>query len=274
MKEANELAENMEYKLIIKYAVMHEAVDNLGIKTCLVRNKREFYNIFNKLSENLEIEKIIFQEYIPGPTSSQVGVSSVKTKDLFMPMSLQYVKRRGKGVGTVNCLVKTVSLPNLESFTNYLLDKFGIDGISEVEYKYDYRDKTYKLIEINPRPWLQIGITNLLPDSFPKIFSDLIFSKVNSLDTSEEIKYDELVWIDKLSFFNEFSFAHQSILGLYKSGAKVYEPLFDKEDPLPMLFYSLIFSDSKDEGFELIMRFLFLLAIPLMFIFSSMRLRF
>jgi predicted ATP-grasp superfamily ATP-dependent carboligase len=79
-----------------------------------------------------------------------------------------YVDRRGRFAGGftaqklvqvpqvfgTGCVVQTVDRPDLLEKAAGLLEKIGFKGVAEVEFKED-DDGTYKLIEINTRPWDQ-----------------------------------------------------------------------------------------------------------------------
>jgi len=59
-----------------------------------------------------------------------------------------------EGFGT-GCIVQAAEYPELCETTARLLRNMRFTGIAEVEYKWDVTKGTYRLIEINPRPWDQ-----------------------------------------------------------------------------------------------------------------------
>ncbi len=100
--------------------------------------------------------RVVVQEMIPG-------------NDDCLVIAACYMDRSGRWVDGFNtqklaqepahfgtgCIVQNVDRPELFEPTRRLLEEIGYTGIAEVEYKWDARDQTFKLIEVNPRPWDQ-----------------------------------------------------------------------------------------------------------------------
>ena len=55
--------------------------------------------------------------------------------------------------GRATTLAETVDIPELEVLGSKLLLAAGYEGLAEVEFMFDTRDNTYKLLEVNPRVW-------------------------------------------------------------------------------------------------------------------------
>lgn len=63
---------------------------------------------------------------------------------------LQYPALYGTGV-----VVESYPTPAIEPISRQLLAAIEFQGVSEIEYKFDPRDGSYRLIEVNPRHWDQ-----------------------------------------------------------------------------------------------------------------------
>jgi predicted ATP-grasp superfamily ATP-dependent carboligase len=61
------------------------------------------------------------------------------------------------GFGT-SCLVEAADDAELVESATFLLRRLGYRGIAEVEFILDERDATWKLIDVNPRPWKWVGL--------------------------------------------------------------------------------------------------------------------
>ena len=100
--------------------------------------------------------KMVIQEIVPGSDEKQISVAFIWI--IIRCRLLRLFRRKvrqnpiGYGVGTY---VEPYQEDYLENKTKWLLSSIGYKGIAEVEFKYDERDRKYKLIEINPRPWVQ-----------------------------------------------------------------------------------------------------------------------
>ena len=100
---------------------------------------------------------ILIQEFIPGPPEAGYFLDGFrdrkgKIKGLFARRRLRmFPPRLGNST-----FVSSVPLDELESAVfslEYLLDQIKYRGIFSAEFKRDPRDQTFKLIEINARPW-------------------------------------------------------------------------------------------------------------------------
>lgn len=77
-----------------------------------------------------------------------------------------------------------------------LLHKLGYTGVCEVEYLQDPRDGCYKLIEINPRTWLWVGLAKACGVDYAK----MIYHHVNDLPYAYPRQYEtDLYWINPIT---------------------------------------------------------------------------
>lgn len=96
------------------------------------------------------------QEWIPGGEENLVVFGSYCRGNGEVVCSftgrkrLQYPALYGTGV-----VVESHPTPAIEPISRELLAALEFRGISEIEYKYDPRDGSYRLIEVNPRHWDQ-----------------------------------------------------------------------------------------------------------------------
>jgi D-aspartate ligase len=106
-------------------------------------------------------ERALLQELIPGGDNNLViaacymdrgarWVAGFNTRKL-----VQVPERFGTG-----CIVESVDTPELFDPAERILRAMGFRGIAEVEFKWDERDRKFKLIEINPRAWDQHRLGN------------------------------------------------------------------------------------------------------------------
>ena len=78
-----------------------------------------------------------------------------------------------------------------------LLKVLNYTGVCEVEYLFDPRDNQYKLIEINPRTWLWVGLAKACGVNYPL----MMFNYLNGLDFAYPNEYEvglkwKNIWTD------------------------------------------------------------------------------
>ena len=94
------------------------------------------------------------QEMIPGDGRSQYSVGAFcKEGETLLSMTARRTRQYPIDYGLNSSFVEAIEVPELLAPTERLLRFMGLSGMVEVEYKYDFRTKEYKLLDINVRPW-------------------------------------------------------------------------------------------------------------------------
>lgn len=98
--------------------------------------------------------RIVVQEIIPGGDDHlyTLGSSISRSGEVLATFTGRKLRQIPPGFGT--CLLgESLPCPEVERQGLALLKEFGFYGVSQVEFKRDDRDGSYKLIEINGRFW-------------------------------------------------------------------------------------------------------------------------
>jgi len=100
--------------------------------------------------------EVLVQEYIPGADEDLAIFGSYRSSDggLIRYFTARKLLQAPPGSGT-GIVVQAIRVPQIVDSSKALLEKLGLTGISEIEYKRDPRDGRYVLIEINTRHWDQ-----------------------------------------------------------------------------------------------------------------------
>jgi D-aspartate ligase len=97
-------------------------------------------------------ETVLLQELIPGDDSSFHGYLAYYGADArpLAAITKQKLRQYPPGFGNGSLQVSTRN-PELAELSDRILRTFDYQGLVGIEYKWDFRDHSYKLIEINPR---------------------------------------------------------------------------------------------------------------------------
>ncbi len=128
-------------------------------KVFKAKSKEELLEIVKKIKVAGYKSKIVIQEFIPGDDCALFDSVFYCGKDkkvklmTFAQIGLQ--ERNPGGIGNCTLLVNGFNehgfndkvVNNLKKF----MERIGYQGFAEFDLKYDYRDKKYKVLEINPR---------------------------------------------------------------------------------------------------------------------------
>ncbi|MFT5041839.1 MAG: putative ATP-grasp superfamily ATP-dependent carboligase, partial [Hyphomicrobiaceae bacterium] len=101
----------------------------------------------------------LLQEAIPGGFENLVTIALSLSRDgrvmdhMTSCKEYEYPEPFGDGL-----IVRARHDPGLLQSTVELLKSFGYWGICDVEFKFDPKTKTYKVLDANPRPWLWLNL--------------------------------------------------------------------------------------------------------------------
>lgn len=103
--------------------------------------------------------QVVVQEEIEGPISSlySLGLYATRQGDVAAAFTSQKLGQVPPDFGD-GLVVKAVRAPELIPLGERVIRHFGYYGMADVEFKWDARAGVYKLLDINPRPWLWINL--------------------------------------------------------------------------------------------------------------------
>jgi predicted ATP-grasp superfamily ATP-dependent carboligase len=240
LSEVEKLRKKITYPCILK--PYHSATFFLDFKIKLFKaeSKDQLVKYYKKaLSRNHEV---MIQEIIPGNARDMYGLNAYYDKTISPNGIFMYRRIRewphefGNG-----CYIEQVNEPGLEQIVNRLVKKIGYYGIVDAEFKKDPRDGKFKLIEINPRCWMQVFLPAICGINYPCIaYMDSIGKKIEKpVICNENTKYLFMIE-DFLSSFKSIKKGELSIrewINSYK-GKKVYA-IFCWNDPVPFFAFIL-----------------------------------
>jgi|GEM_PF-3055665 D-aspartate ligase len=176
----NETIENILKKIrlpfIIKPDLIHLWKKKFhGKKVILIETVEEFEKIINQYDGILPRSTI--QEVIPGPESNIYlfkGYFKEDTGDCIADFTGQKIRQVPVNFGS-GSLVKSVANDEVRKISIAFLKSCEFKGLCGSEFKYDDRDKTYKMIEVNIRAQLWEDLTRVaLRDVLWYAYTDLV----------------------------------------------------------------------------------------------------
>jgi len=150
------------FPAILKPAFSHLGVKALGAKALRCADAAE---LRAALAAAPGIE-LLLQEYVPG------GDDQLYTAGLFagagrhVAFTGRKLKQHPPGLGIAR-LAEAVDEPGLVPGGVALLAELGYEGIAQVEYKHDERDGSFRLMEVNFRPWTWLGLATACGVNLP-----------------------------------------------------------------------------------------------------------
>jgi len=123
-------------------------------------------------------DAILLQEFIPGGGETQFSYVAV-WRDGTPVASLVARRTRQYPIdfGFTSTFVETIEQAAVEEAACRFLSALRFDGLVEIEFKYDARDRRYKLLDVNPRSWTWIALGAAAGVDFPLIQWQLALGK-------------------------------------------------------------------------------------------------
>jgi len=247
-QEIKSASEIIDYPCILKPVHSDYFRSDFKTKLFMVKSKNDLIRKYK--TATAKNHEVIIQEIIPGGASNHYGCDVYYDKNsnpngVFMYRRIRdWPQRFGNG-----CLIESTFEPELEEITTNLIKKIGYYGIVDVEFKKDQRNNEFKIIEINPRCWMQNSFPTRCGINFPYMaYMDAIgkdFEK--QVFNGEHMKWFFMPQ-DVLSILKSIRNRGLSIKDCIKSlqGNKEYA-VFSYNDPIPFfaMLSGLIFRPNK-----------------------------
>lgn len=200
-EELDNINTKIPLPIIVKPSVNINFSAKLGSKAFIVKSLEEYNELISKIKEtDLYKEGLIFQEYIPGDTTSLYTITSYadKNSDIRAYSIGHKIRQYPPQTGTI-ISGKVTHVEDILIHAKEFIKSTKFFGISNIEFKKDDRDGSYKLMEINPRT----GVWNLSALEAGVNMPLMAYNDALELSFSdEENKEKELIWlITPLDFY-------------------------------------------------------------------------
>jgi D-aspartate ligase len=166
-----------------------------GKKAFLAKNESQLRDQLNELSKKFPIEKTFVQELIPyDGTNKTISFTAFceygEIKTYWMGEKLrEHPVRFGTATFARSNYVEDCYQQSIT-----LLKALRYTGVCEVEYLKDPRDGKFKLIEINARSWLWVGLAKACGIDYAKIIYDFILGHKVAYPSTYKIGVNWVNW--------------------------------------------------------------------------------
>lgn len=233
LKELGNL--DIKFPAVIKPAIRDRFYPATKRKAILISNRDELVKEFRYAGRVIDPSELLIQELIPGgPENLYSFCPFFKDGVVYARVVARRARQHPMDFGHASTFVETVDIPELEEIGAMLLSYAGYSGICEVEFKYDQRDGTYKLLEVNARAWgwHKIGLSTGVNFSY-LLYKDMIGEEIPVIRQTKPAKWLRFS-TDFPTAFKEMARGRLSIKEYVSAlrGDKEYA-VFSWRDPLP-----------------------------------------
>lgn len=230
----------LPYPILTKGRTGLDFYKMLGKKAFLSRSLAELLQQLEKISGRIELKDTIAQEVIPFNESNKTISFTAfccggHIKTYWMGEKLrEHPIRFGTATFCKSIFVDDLIKPSL-----VLIKELNYSGLCEIEYLKDPRDNIYKLIEINARTWLWVGLARASGIDFARI----AYNYVNEIEINYPSNYKlNLKWSN---FLTDCVYSFAAILTgkltfkefLTSYQGNVIHAVYDRKDVKPGFMY-------------------------------------
>jgi len=165
----NDLAPlGIPFPVILKPTVHEGRNTFVDAKAWRAKDERALVARYEEAKSLVGADSIMIQELIPGDGTAQFSYAAVW--DGGEPVASLVARRRRQypiEFGFTSTLVETIELPEIETAAVRFLGSLDFSGLVEIEFKYDARDRRYKILDVNARAWTWIALGAAAGIDFP-----------------------------------------------------------------------------------------------------------
>jgi D-aspartate ligase len=158
------------FPLILKPTVRQGRNAFMQAKAWRVDDRASLLDRYDQAVTMVGDQGIVLQEMIPGNGMAQFSYAALWHEGA--PVASTVARRARQypiDFGYTSTFVETIENAEVEEAAVRLLGSLHYSGLVEVEFKYDARDKRYKILDVNARTWTWIGLGGIAGVDFPHL---------------------------------------------------------------------------------------------------------
>lgn len=208
-------------------------------KAFLVNSESELKQVTAKIEEQMEKSEYFIQELLPSGTNTISSTVFCVKGDVCAHWMGEKLREHPIRFGTATCC-RSIFKQEILNQTRTLVQKLGYTGVCEVEWLQDVRDNSYKLIEINARTWLWVGLAGKCGVDYPGIIYNYLLSGSRP-EQSEYVlgKHWINLYTDLFYLIPRLLHGLDKVENILASYRNFTEASWQISDPLPFFAYAL-----------------------------------
>jgi D-aspartate ligase len=223
---------NLSFPVIVKGIEGLTFYKTLGSKVFLCNNKNELIESLKKIKVKIGLNKVFVQEVIERNYDNFVcSFTSFSVKGEIKTIWIgEKVREHPAQFGTAT-FARSIPVNETYKYSKKLIKELKYTGVCEVEFLRDLKDNTYKLIEINARTWLWVGLAKACGIDYALY----IYNHLNNISISYPSEYKKNIgW---MNFWTDLFFTLiASLQG--KGKIKDFTSTFNKNTKQAVFSYS------------------------------------
>lgn len=157
--ESDAASVNATFPVVIKPAMRTEQNAFTQAKAWRADSREELIVRYREAAALVGADNVVIQEFVPGGGEAQFSYAALWHRGApVVEMTARRARQYPVEFSYTSTFVETAVNEAVRQASVRLLGSVGFEGLVEVEYKFDARDGTYKILDVNPRAWSWVGL--------------------------------------------------------------------------------------------------------------------
>jgi predicted ATP-grasp superfamily ATP-dependent carboligase len=167
----------VRFPVVLKPANRMERNAFTSSKAWQANSREELQRRYREAASMVGEDNVVVQELVPGGGEAQFSYAALWHDHAPVVEVTARRTRQYPIEFSTSTFVEFVSNDAVVAAGRQLLSSIRFEGLVEAEFKFDQRDHTYKVLDVNPRPWSWMGLCEISGMDFPVLMRDLTLGK-------------------------------------------------------------------------------------------------
>ena len=150
---------DLRFPVVLKPACRHALNEFTRSKAWRADDRAALLRLYRRAAAQVGDDAVIVQELIPGAGDTQFSHAGLwNNGEAIASLVARRTRQLPVDFGRSSTFVETVEDAAVEALARHFLQSLNYTGVAEVEFKYDRRDRRYKLLDVNGRFWTWVGL--------------------------------------------------------------------------------------------------------------------
>ncbi len=168
----------VQFPVVLKPAMRMERNAFTAAKAWRANSRDELKQLYRRAASLVGYDNVVVQELIPGGGEAQFSYAALWHANApIAEMTARRTRQYPIEFSYTSTFVEVVDNDAVSVAGRKLLSSIGFDGLVEIEFKFDARDGSYKVLDVNPRAWSWLALCEDAGLNLPVLMWDIALGK-------------------------------------------------------------------------------------------------
>jgi predicted ATP-grasp superfamily ATP-dependent carboligase len=164
----------VQFPVVLKPAMRMERNAFTSSKAWRANTRDELVERYRAAALLVGRDEVVVQELIPGGGEAQFSYAAVWHANApVVEMTARRTRQYPIEFSHTSTFVEVIDNDDVKVSARKLLCSIGFEGLVEIEFKFDARDGSYKVLDVNPRAWSWLALCDAAGQDLPVLMRDI-----------------------------------------------------------------------------------------------------